>query len=539
MISKSQKWAVAISLVASIYLLIFVIPSKVPQAPVKPKPTEQLAENDKIVLLPFPADPAPLPAEDESDPFGETGIADPQLRANDEFTRRFGIPYQDAFSPKPAFRHEFTVPPALEATVNFWVQVFGKYQRYQYLFHDRDEPGRVYSVLDLTHLDPSRSGLDSGALEKTKQDYFDAERSRIQRSLKYLSEKIARRVPLNPEETRWAQLFAGADNSEIIKAADTDRIRIQSGFASRFKEAIRLSGQYMAEMENIFSMKGVPVEITRLPIIESAFNIEAYSTAAAAGIWQFIPETGRRYLKIDSIADERRDPILATYAAAEHLKGEYELVGSWPLAINAYNTGPGRILKAKKQLGTSDIATIIRHFKDPGYQFYSRNYYPEFLAALHVYENQERYFGGPVTTLPPLQYEFFVPERPVNLRELATASEISPELMRALNPAFSAPIQQGASPLPSGYIVRVPKNFGTRVAVAAATLNRQTAEAKWHLVTAGQTIGDIAKLYGVPVEELAKENGTLPRTKLSPGMILNLPRGTGVALNPETDRDRL
>ena len=286
----------------------------------------------------------------------------------------------------------------------------------------------------------------------------------------------------------------------------------------------------MEEMENIFTMKGLPVELTRIPLVESAFNIRAVSTADAAGLWQFIPDTGKEYLKIDEYVDERFDPIFATYAAAEHLAKEFKLLDSWPLTINAYNTGPGRMIKAKKQLKTDDITTIIKNFKEPGYQFYSRNYFPEVLAAIHVYENQEVYFG-PIEKRAPLQYYLFLTRAPMNLRDLAEDISVDVEVIEQLNPGLAPEVIEGAKSLPEDYFVRVPKSMGPLFAKAAADRAQETASAApLHTTDHGETLSSIASRYGIPLEALTESNPSFGDDILPTGSVVNLPLDNSAAL---------
>ena len=118
-------------------------------------------------------------------------------------------------------------------------------------------------------------------------------------------------------------------------------------------------------------------------------------------MWQFMPGTGRRFLRIDGSVDERLDPILATRAAAQFMRENYIQLGTWPLAIKAYNHGPAGIARAVRDIGTTDAATIIESYRGPSYKFASRNFFPEFLAALHVERNYRKYFGD-LPLDPPL-----------------------------------------------------------------------------------------------------------------------------------------
>ena len=292
--------------------------------------------------------------------------------------------------------------------------------------------------------------------------------------------------------------------------------------------SFQLSQKGLKNFEKNF-MKGVPVEITRLPLIESAFKIDAYSSAAAAGLWQFIPDTGKRYLRMDDVVDERYDPFLAAYAAAQHLLNEYKLLGSWPLTINAYNTGPQRMINAKRQLETDDIAVIIKNFKEPGYQFYSRNYYPEFLAALHVYENQEYYFGK-LAKKDPLDYDLFLPQQKINLLALARAIDMDFDVLSFLNPSFNKDILSGKKILPPGYMVRVPKEMGRLVSRVAMDYYETGAREEWHIVAQGETLQDLSARYGVSMDVLEDSNHIMAQEVLTAGMAIKIPSTQGVAI---------
>jgi len=233
------------------------------------------------------------------------------------------------------------------------------------------------------------------------------------------------------------------------------------------------------------------------------------------------------------VADERLDPIYSTYAAATHLKNEFALLGNWPLTLNAYNTGAGRIQKAMRELQTDDIEKVIREFKEPGYQFYSKNYYPEFLAALHVYENQMRYFGR-LNLLSPLQYEVYSPNRSVNLPDLATLVDLDEETLKNMNPALSSDVLIGNKNLPAGYLVKVPPRMGTLLA-NAETMQREDAPAptQWYVAQEGDTIESIAKTSNVPVALLEKINGLLANESLEAGTFIELPQREDLAQNTQ------
>ena len=131
-----------------------------------------------------------------------------------------------------------------------------------------------------------------------------------------------------------------------------------------------------------------------LPHVESSFNPRAYSKVGAAGLWQFMRSTGRRYMRIDGAVDDRLDPFRSTEAAAQLLAYNYRVLGTWPLALTAYNHGTAGMRRAKETLGTDDIVRIVRNYTSRTFGFASRNFYVSFLAALEIDRNPEKYFGS-------------------------------------------------------------------------------------------------------------------------------------------------
>lgn len=248
----------------------------------------------------------------------------------------------------------FKISAGLKAEVNFWINIYSKYTNDQAVMHDPNNLGKIYSVISLPHCDePPRTEC-----LKSREDAITAERERL----------LAK---LDPDGRK--NLF----------------IRAQAGQRDKFIEGIDRSEKYLPRIEEIFSEYGVPVEITRLPFVESMFNNKAYSKSGAAGIWQLMRGTAK---VLGLNADERYDLEKSTRAAAKHLKRDYNRLGRWDLAINAYNAGPSRIANAVNVLGTSNISKIIRDYSHPAYGFAARNFYPCFLAALTVYEGRDRYF---------------------------------------------------------------------------------------------------------------------------------------------------
>jgi hypothetical protein len=151
---------------------------------------------------------------------------------------------------------------------------------------------------------------------------------------------------------------------------------------------------YIPRIQEVFHSFGLPLELALLPTVESGFRRFARSKCGAMGLWQFTRSTGKEYMTVNGWRDDRLDPSRATEAAAQLLLHNHELLGSWPLAITAYNYGTGGMMQAVEATGGGDYCEILRRWDGAHFGFASKNYYSEFLAALQVYQYREAYFPG-------------------------------------------------------------------------------------------------------------------------------------------------
>ena len=215
-----------------------------------------------------------------------------------------------ACSPAPAGRPTFSVPPALRPQVEFWIGVFATYSRHQDVIHDTEHLDRVYSVLDFRDLEAQ--GVSDGQIDGMMRAQEDAEKARV-RAMLYRLQEDPDPATLTAEELRLQGLFANDPSpTKYMDAAASDRLRGQRGLRERFAQGIAIAHAYFPYMEEIFRRNGVPIEITRLPLVESTFNMKAYSKVGAAGVWQFMPGTARNFMRVDDVVDERLDPLVAT-----------------------------------------------------------------------------------------------------------------------------------------------------------------------------------------------------------------------------------
>ena len=419
----------------------------------------------------------------------------------------------------------FAVPVGLERAVDFWKRVYGEWSEDQVTFHDRDDLGIVYRTID-----QKKSETPAGfrANEAAQEAIID----RYRRILLDLATRNPDPRTLSGEYREVYDAFGDLGNPERWRQA-ADRIRVQRGLREKFQRGLIHAGQFRQHILEIFREEGVPEAIAWLPMVESTFNIEARSKVGAAGVWQFMPGTGRLYMRVDGTVDERLDPIIAARGAARLLKHNYRGLGSWPLALTAYNHGYYGMRRAVQQVGTNDYMTIRRLYDGPAFGFASKNFYAEFLAALHVAEHAEQYFGmhDPFQTL-----EFDVVAMPVAmpLRDVASAVQVDADRLWKLNPSLTDDVWSGRRAVPAGFRLRVPPGYGREapLQLASAGASRDTrsarstsdapATARVHTVQRGDTLTSIAARYGLSVGELIALNDLDDRDVIRVGQRLVL-----------------
>lgn len=270
----------------------------------------------------------------------------------------------------------FPKPPALQASVEFWKRVYTEFGVGDFVLHDRDNLDVLY---DVVHVGDTTN-------ERRAAEAAKAEIQRLRTKYEGILTSLARGVA--PEdlglEGRWvAQAWDCPCPPEVLLRAAAN-IRVQQGLRQKVDEGMHRARGLLPRILSVLRRHNVPEELAALPLVESSFNPHARSKAGAVGLWQFIRSTGKRYLTITRRRDDRRDPIRATEAAARLLKHNYEALGSWPLAITAYNHGKDGVLAARTAVGSSAIEQIVTRYTGPRFGFASRNFYAEFLAALEI-----------------------------------------------------------------------------------------------------------------------------------------------------------
>ena len=362
----------------------------------------------------------------------------------------------------------FPQPDSIRPAVEFWKKIYAEYDKDDSVIHDT-RYFVIYSVVrkgsyqatavegEAPQALPVEGATTEGSARGTLAP-VKAEKKRILEILCKLSQGGYDPKELTGEEARVYHLFDKIeDSNKFVNAADENRIRSQRGQKDKFLEAIPNSGKYLTEIEDILISKGVPWEISRLPFVESMFNLQARSSVGASGIWQFMPYTGRLYMTVNGQMDERNDPIEATYGAAALLKDNYDQLGDWALAINAYNSGLQTLSNAKAATGTDDIGVIIQNYEGGVYKFASRNFYPCFLAVLEISNHYKKYFGD-LPRSPKMQYERITIEAPLRLSEVVSYTGVDLETLRELNPAYHSSFFYSSKEFPAGKSLKIPKD---------------------------------------------------------------------------------
>jgi len=250
----------------------------------------------------------------------------------------------------------FPRPAALEHDIEFWKRIYSEVGTDGGLLHDSRDLSIVYEVVK----------IPTGLSNRSRERHTEKRRKHYRAILLTLAK--GKRSNLSREEQRVLGLFEdGVSNANLRQA--TGRLRFQLGQANKFRAGIIRSGAYKPHILEILDDLALPLEIAHLPHVESSYTPTVYSRVGAAGLWQFTRSTGRRFMQVDHVVDERLDPYRASLAAARLLEQNYRVTGSWPLAITAYNHGASGMRRAARKLGTKDIVKIVRNYRSRTFGF--------------------------------------------------------------------------------------------------------------------------------------------------------------------------
>ena len=430
---------------------------------------------------------------------------------------------------------KFPQPEVLKPNVEFWIKVYAINPSDQVLLHDMDHLDVIYEVIDFNDYFSNPDRVNN----RTKWKKVDARRDKYKAILLSLANKINSERTLTADEERVKALLRPEmlTPKELRQAARN--IRGQLGLKDRFLEGLKRSGMYREKIRQTFKEHGLPIELTYLPHVESEFNHKAYSKVGAAGLWQFTRSTGRLYMKINYDVDERFDPVKATESAAKLLKNNYRLLGSWPLAITAYNHGPNGMRRAKRRHG-DNIGEIVQNYTSRSFGFASRNFYSEFLAAKHVVENYQKYFGN-INLHEPVDYITFVTDKYYALNSILEAFKLEKEIFKELNPAIRNSVLSGQRRIPKNFYLHIPDrtNLDENALWAsispAEQFNDQLAT-EWYKVRRGDNLSNIARRLRTSITDLVVYNNLDNAHRIYVGQILRVPQKGEAVTSPEPEK---
>jgi membrane-bound lytic murein transglycosylase D len=287
----------------------------------------------------------------------------------------------------------------------------------------------------------------------------------------------------------------------------------------RFSMWLERSARYLEIMKDILKEKNMPEELVFLPMVESGFNTRAYSSARAAGPWQFIAGTAKRYgLVIDWWRDERKDPVKSTVAAADYLKDLYGMFGSWSLALAAYNAGEGRIAKALRRTDSDNLWSLLdtKQIRQE-----TKDYVPRYIAATIIANTPADYGFRNLSYHEPFEYDEVILSTPVDLEVIAKCAGTGVDEIRELNPE----LRRWSTPpnLPE-YTLRLP------VGTADAFIDNlsdmpddKLFSYDSYTIKKNETLKKIAARTGVPVSTILAMNSLAGIERLPAGEKIKLP----------------
>ena len=375
-------------------------------------------------------------------------------------------------------------PPAISATstgslpryaelqrdVDFWIRIYSQVPTSRGLLHDPVDLSIVYGEAAIP---PGQPGSPE------RRAAIEAARERWRTALRQAADAVEAGTGSSSDDVLralgvWSAQGATPAPAALREAAG--RVRFQLGQSDRFRAGLERSGAWRPHIARTLAAAGLPAELIALPHVESSFDPFAGSKVGAAGLWQFMPGTGKLYLRVNAAVDERYDPFRATEGAVQLLANNFRLLGSWPLALTAYNHGAAGMRRARDTMGTDDFAVIARRYRGPAFGFASRNFYPSFLAALTIDQDPGRWFPG-VVRAPEAEYTEIELPRAAWMVDLQRTVGLPTIQLRELNPALREVAWRGERPLPAGYRLRLPAQTAWTATTLAAALAGERGDA--------------------------------------------------------------
>lgn len=394
------------------------------------------------------------------------------------------VPFQpiDALKdPKNRIAHEFAVPQKMEERTAFWFDVYTRYSKEEHILHHVLYPWIIFKVVDTRPIE------DSNAHRWVKyhkaRRLVQYEKHRVRRILRHLAKRKSY-INLKPEEQELFDRVASipGPRRKIFREAAAN-LRDQLGQKDYFLSGLESSAKYLPLMEKAFIDRGLPAELTRLPFVESSFNVTAESKVGASGIWQIMPTTGKSYLLVNQHIDERNSPLKASLAAVQIFNTNFRSLKSWPLAVTAYNHGAAGVRRALRIARTDNLPDLIDRYHGGSFKFASANFYSCFLAALHAEKYHAEIFNRrePIEKIP-LDHQIVSLQKSIRVRQLLKNTGMSLNQLLEYNLDLRNAAKVNAR-LPRGYRLILPPAASENLEKTGSKASRMFKEAALILTT--------------------------------------------------------
>tara|TARA_Y100001954_G_scaffold182361_1_gene194504 strand:- start:4294 stop:5865 length:1572 start_codon:yes stop_codon:yes gene_type:complete len=448
-----------------------------------------------------------------------TSFAEEVIRKVKE--REDGCPWNCTDAVKRWQERTLPVPEKLISRVRFWRRVYSDWNYTQMAFHDRDDLSMIYAVVDVPWPGQRLNGL-------TRKETIIQTKKKLSRVL----EDLEAMQPTSTQglEGLHRQVFLALMHSTRgDKYRRQEIMRAQNGLKDTFAQAIENSGRYRPMMLKVLKKNDLPEDLAAVVFVESLFQNRAKSYAGAAGLWQFMPRTGKEYMSINALVDERYDPELATESAAQYLKSAFARLGTWPLAVTSYNVGVAGMFNGVRSVGTHDFGTIVENYYGNRFGFAARNYYAEVLAALEVYRHRARFFPN-VQPLPPWRFDVVRLPFPLLFSQAVHLGGVSQKELLSFNPALRSGVLEDKVVLPRGFSLRLPMNTANAFLMGIDDVDLRTRRAiakrveLKHKANGRESISNIAAHHRVSTKNLARLMGMKPEDLPPKGTMIPVPK---------------
>jgi membrane-bound lytic murein transglycosylase D len=447
------------------------------------------------------------------------------------FTLLSTTPVSAAKAAQSTIRHQldcsadFPCPKALRRRVDFWVDVFSRWDKNTAILHDYDQPWRVYQTID---------GINKCTEKKVKR-----ERKRLIANLNALGGRLKKdQAPKGQIQKHLAQQFDRLNSRIVYRSAKN--IRCQLGVSDQFSGALVRFERYKDLISGIIDDAGMPEDLLYLPFVESSYRADSYSKVGAAGMWQIMPNTARSLgMELNAVLDERLDPEAATRGAMRYFKNSQKSLIPLsremnpgisdaeinPFIVTSYNYGINGMRRAIKQLGP-DFLKVLDEYKSSAFQVAVKNFYASFLAAGYLARNSEQYFGKTGAD-SALRYQTFVLPVPTSMERIKYQFDLSESQLKPLNPSLTRFAWNNWRLVPAGYRLHLPQRRH-RWVTQIDTLNSlppepQSKFKQVYRVRKGDTACGIANAFKVKCKELIAANKLGKRATIRIGQKLDIP----------------